>query len=70
VLVLAANLAALLLARVMQREREFAVSRALGANGVALVRAVLLEGGLLGAVGGASAALIAWWCKWRCVSCC
>jgi putative ABC transport system permease protein len=61
VLVLAANLAALLLARVMQREREFAVSRALGANGVALVRAVLLEGGLLGAVGGASAALIAWW---------
>ena len=61
VFVLAANLAALLLSRVMQREREFAVSRALGANGVALVRAVLFEGGMLGAVGGACAALIAWW---------
>jgi putative ABC transport system permease protein len=61
VLVLAANLAALLLSRVMQREREFAVARALGANGVALVRAVLLEGGMLGAVGGGFAALIAWW---------
>ena len=61
VLVLGANLAALLLSRVMQREREFAVSRALGANGAALVRAVLLEGGMLGAAGGACAALIAWW---------
>jgi len=60
-LVLAANLAALLLARTMQREREFAVSRALGANGGALVRATLFEAGLLGALGGAAASLIAIW---------
>ena len=45
-LVLAVNLATLLLARAVQREREFAVSRALGAN-LALVRATLTEAGLL-----------------------
>lgn len=61
VLVLAANLAALLLARVLQREREFAVARALGANPVALVRATLLEASMLGAAGGAGAALLATW---------
>ena len=61
VLVLAANLATLLLARAMQREREFAVSRALGANGGALVRATLLEASLLGAIGGAGASLAAVW---------
>jgi predicted permease len=61
VLVLAVNLATLLLARAMQREREFAVSRALGANGGALVRATLFEAGLLGALGGAAASLIAIW---------
>ncbi|MGH7578500.1 MAG: ABC transporter permease, partial [Longimicrobiales bacterium] len=42
------NLAAVLLARAAQREHEFAVSRALGANGVAVARATLFEGGLLG----------------------
>ncbi|HEV2131333.1 MAG TPA: ABC transporter permease [Longimicrobiaceae bacterium] len=46
--VLMINLAALLLARAAQREREFAISRALGANRLALARATLLEGGLLG----------------------
>jgi putative ABC transport system permease protein len=61
VLVLAANLATLLLARAMQREREFAVSRALGANGGALIRATLIEAGLLGAIGGAGASLVAVW---------
>jgi putative ABC transport system permease protein len=61
VLVLAVNLATLLLARAMQREREFAVSRALGANGGALVRATLFEAGLLGALGGATATLVAIW---------
>lgn len=61
VLVLMVNLATLLLARAAEREREFAVARALGANPVVLARATLLEGGLLGLAGGAAAALIAVW---------
>lgn len=61
VLVLMVNLATLLLARAAQREKEFAVSRALGANPFAVVRATLLEGGLLGALGGATGALAAVW---------
>jgi putative ABC transport system permease protein len=61
VLVLMVNLATLLLARATQREKEFAVSRALGANRLAVVRATLLEGGLLGMLGGATGALAAVW---------
>jgi len=61
VLVLMVNLASALLARTAQREHEFAVSRALGANGVAIVRATLFEGGLLGAIGGLAGALVAIW---------
>ena len=61
VLVLMVNLASVLLARAAQREHEFAVSRALGANGGAVVRATLFEGALLGLAGGAAAALAAVW---------
>ncbi|MGH7576384.1 MAG: ADOP family duplicated permease [Longimicrobiales bacterium] len=61
VLVLAVNLATLLLARAAQREREFAVSRALGANGLALARATLLEGGMIGMLGGICASLASIW---------
>ena len=61
VLVLTVNLATLLLTRAAQREREFAISRALGADQVALVRATLLEGGLLGILGGAGGAIVAYW---------
>src|SRR5690606_37862306 len=60
-LVLLANLASLLLVRALEREREFAVARALGANGVALVRATVLEGALLGLLGGSGAAVAAVW---------
>jgi putative ABC transport system permease protein len=60
-LVLMVNLATLLLARAMQRERELAVLRALGANRAALTRATLLEGALLGALGSAAGALVAVW---------
>jgi putative ABC transport system permease protein len=61
VLVLMVTLASVLLARAAQREQEFAVSRALGANGAAVVRAILFEGGLLGLAGGVAAALAAIW---------
>ena len=55
------NLASMLLARAAQREHEVAVSRALGANAIAIVRSTLLEGGLLGLVGGTFGALAAIW---------
>lgn len=61
VVVLAVNLATLLLARAAQREREYAVARALGANPVALARATLFEGGFLGALGGVGGVILAVW---------
>lgn len=60
-LMLLVNLASVLLARAAQREHEFAVSRALGANSAALMRGTLFEGGLLGLMGGALGALLAVW---------
>jgi putative ABC transport system permease protein len=61
VIVLAVNLATLLLARAAQREREFAISRALGANPVEIARATLLEGLVLGTLGGAGGVVVAVW---------
>jgi putative ABC transport system permease protein len=61
VFMLMLNLASVLIARSAQREREVAVSRALGANTIAIVRSTLLEGGLLGLAGGALGALAAIW---------
>jgi putative ABC transport system permease protein len=61
VLVLTVNLASLLLARAAEREKEFAVSRALGASGTAVVRATLLEGGSLGLIGGIVGVLVGTW---------
>ncbi len=55
------NLASVLLARAAQREHEVAVSRALGANALAIVRSTLLEGGVLGIAGGALGAAAALW---------
>jgi putative ABC transport system permease protein len=55
------NLASVLLARAAQREQEVAVSRALGANTIAVVRAMLLEGGVLGVAGGTLGAAAAVW---------
>jgi putative ABC transport system permease protein len=60
-LMLMVNLASVLLARAAQREREFAVSRALGASSGAVVRATLIEGALLGLIGGGAGALVALW---------
>src|SRR5262245_4432716 len=61
VLVLTVNLASILLARAAEREKEFAVSRALGGSGPAVVRATMLEGGLLGLAGGVAGMLIGVW---------
>jgi len=61
VLVLTVNLASILLARAAEREREFAVSRALGANGFAIARAMVIEGGLLGLLGGITGAMAGTW---------
>jgi putative ABC transport system permease protein len=55
------NLASVLLARAAQREHEVAVSRALGANTVAIVRSTVMEGALLGILGGAFGTLAAIW---------
>src|SRR5262249_15965651 len=60
-LMLMVNLASVLLARAAEREHEFAISRALGANDFAVMRATLFEGGLLGLFGGASGTLVAIW---------
>jgi len=53
------NLASVLLARAAQREHEIAVSRALGANSVAIAQSLLLEGALLGVTGGVLGVLAA-----------
>ena len=60
-LMLMVNLASVLLARAAQREHEFAVSRALGASDAAVMRATLVEGAVLGLIGGALGALVAVW---------
>jgi putative ABC transport system permease protein len=60
-LMLMVNLSSVLLARAAQREHEFAVSRALGASDLAVMRATLFEGGVLGLSGGAAGALVAIW---------
>src|SRR5262249_53846906 len=61
VLVLTGNLASVLVARAAEREKQFAVSRALGASGPAIVRATLLEGALLGFIGGVTGTLVGIW---------
>jgi putative ABC transport system permease protein len=58
-LMLMVNLGLILLARAAQREHEFAMTRALGARDIAVLRATLFEGGILGLIGGASGALVA-----------
>lgn len=61
ILTLTANLAALLLAKAAVREKEFAIARALGASGLTIIRATLLEGGFLGLMGGITGTVAGLW---------
>jgi putative ABC transport system permease protein len=60
-LVVCANLASLLLVRTTERQREFAVRAAMGAGPATLLRLQLLEGLLLGGMGGVGGLLLAYW---------
>jgi len=56
-----ANVASLLLARSLTRQREFAIRGALGGGRGALIRLLLVEGGVIAAIGGLVGLLVTTW---------
>jgi predicted permease len=61
VLIVCANVANLLIARAVVRQRELALRQSLGASRVRVVRGLIAEGLVLSAVACVAACLFAWW---------
>jgi putative ABC transport system permease protein len=60
-LIACANIANFALARVLERQREFALRKAVGASQSRLVRMLFTELAMLGLIGGVAGVLIAYW---------
>lgn len=55
------NVANLLLARAVERERDMAIRAAIGAGTLRLLRLVVTDGAVIAAMAGASALMLSWW---------
>src|SRR6478752_4354057 len=60
-LIAVTNISNLLLVRAVEREREVAIQRALGASRARVITSLLVEGGVLAFVGGAAGFLASLW---------